>query len=194
MPGKKNPKGLLALLLSLALGLGAVSGMPASAAAVDYASGTDCVSRLVMGENGKYIEYKGAPYLAYSMQLRADWYMEDKGRLSAAERAEYGLPEVDYYQNSAAYTPEQKAKYLEIAAKLRDEFIEETFRKVKEDGFNSVNIPIYWSNIEKSAGVIRIFRVYSIIIISLINMTLRFSGCGSALMFAAAELLHRPIY
>ena len=54
MPGKKNPKGLLALLLSLALGLGAVSGMPASAAAVDYASGTDCVSRLVMGENGKY--------------------------------------------------------------------------------------------------------------------------------------------
>lgn len=153
MSGKKNPKGLLALLLSLALGLGAVSGMPASAASVDYASGTDCVSRLVTGENGKYIEYKGAPYLAYSMQLRADWYMEDKGRLSAAERAEYGLPEVDYYQNSAAYTPEQKAKYLEIAAKLRDEFIEETFRKVKEDGFNSVNIPIYWSNIEKSAGV-----------------------------------------
>ena len=116
MSGKKNPKGLLALLLSLALGLGAVGGMPASAASVDYASGTDCVSRLVTGENGKYIEYKGAPYLVYSMQLRTDWSLEDKGRLSAAERTEYGLPEADYYQISAAYTPEQEAIYLEIAA------------------------------------------------------------------------------
>ena len=155
MTNKSIPKSLLALLLTLSLictsgVFNPVGGLDASAEEVQSGA---YVSRLVTGENGPYIEYLGEPYLVYSMQVRADWYMDDKGRLSAAERAEYGLPEVDYNQNNSAYTAEQKAKYFEIVNTLRDEFMDEVFRKVKEDGFNSVNIPIYWSTVETSQGV-----------------------------------------
>ncbi len=69
-------KRILAVLLSVCVLFSAFSmlvGVAVSAETVGHV-----VSKIVEGENGRYIEYLGKPYLMYGMQMRIDWIYDDK--------------------------------------------------------------------------------------------------------------------
>ncbi|MCK9160893.1 MAG: hypothetical protein M0P00_10500, partial [Bacteroidaceae bacterium] len=148
----ESGKKLLALFLSFACFMPfAITRLFNTSVSAAEPLSSSVVSKVVNGNNGKYVEYLGKPYLMYAIQMRVDWAIQDKGRLSKDEAVANGF-EADIVENPSKYGAEVEARYYEIVNSLKDEFIDEYFRRAKEDGYTSVIIPVSWNSIESDEG------------------------------------------